>query len=404
MKILYTSAVCSVRLLDWLYKTSVKKPMYSIQKFHRLLLKGFVANHIDVQTLTTIPVSTNNHRKKSWNVNTETEDGISYKYVPFFNFAGIKQIWTFIYAFFYTLVWGINNRKEKRLICDVLNISVCFGSLLASKIIGLKSVGIVTDMPGLMVSGSNGQSFIKKTITKINKSYLNSFDYYVFLTEYMNPVINTKKRPYLIMEGLVDTDMKDLIVGDYEKQVPRDIIYAGGLYEEYGIKKLLDAFMLIDIKDVSLSLYGNGALVPYIEECCKKDKRVHYYGVLPNDKIVEEELKATLLVNPRPTDKEFTLYSFPSKTMEYMVSGTPVLTTKLPGIPDEYFEYLYIFKDESIDGFKQELLYILSLPEDVLKKKGCDARDFVLHTKNNTIQAQRIANMISQQHEKIQVH
>ena len=54
MKILYTSAVCSVRLLDWLYKTSVKKPMYSIQKFHRLLLKGFVANHIDVQTLTTI--------------------------------------------------------------------------------------------------------------------------------------------------------------------------------------------------------------------------------------------------------------------------------------------------------------------------------------------------------------
>ena len=63
-------------------------------------------------------------------------------------------------------------------------------------------------------------------------------------------------------------------------------------------------------------------------------------------------------------------------------------------IPDEYFEYLYIFKDESIDGFKQELLYILSLPEDVLKKKGCDARDFVLHTKNNTIQAQRIANML----------
>ena len=55
---------------------------------------------------------------------------------------------------------------------------------------------------------------------------------------------------------------------------------------------------------------------------------------------VAEELKATLLVNPRPTTEEFTIYSFPSKNMEYMASGTPLLTTKLPGMPEEYHQYV----------------------------------------------------------------
>ena len=395
MKVLYVSTVCSLGLLDWLYRTSVSKPMYSIQKFHRLVLKGLVANQVQVQTLTAIPVNTSNHCKKIWSAKNEAEDGINYKYIPFINLTGLKQILIFIYAFVYVLVWGIKKTKDKRLICDVLNISICSGSLLASKIIGLKSVGIVTDMPGLMVGNSNNRTCIKKIISTINKSYLKSFDYYVFLTEYMNPVINTKKKPYLIMEGLVDAEMKNIFFECYEKPVSRNIIYAGGLYEQYGLKMLIDAFMMIDIENVTLSLYGNGPLVPYIIECSRKDCRIHYYGVFPNDEIVEEELKATILVNPRPTNEEFTLYSFPSKNMEYMVSGTPVLTTKLPGMPTEYYKYVYLFQDESVKGFKQDLIRILSLPEDELRNRGLKAKEFVLSEKNNIIQANRIKKLIS---------
>ena len=36
---------------------------------------------------------------------------------------------------------------------------------------------------------------------------------------------------------------------------------------------------------------------------------------LRNDRVVEEQLRATLLVNPRPTAAAFTKYSFPSKNM-----------------------------------------------------------------------------------------
>ena len=393
MKILYSSSVCSNMLLNYLYNTSTKKPMYSIQKFHWLLLKGFVKNDVDVQTLSAIPISSQNHKRKIWKVASEIEDGIHYKYIPFLNIPFIRQIGIFIYSFLYTLFWGMRKRKEKRLICDVLNISVCLGSLIASRLIGLKSVGIVTDMPGLMVGGS--KSFLSNLITRINKSYLSSFDYYVFLTEQMNPVLNIHKRPFIVMEGLVDVDMQITPHEEWTSDMKRNIIYAGGLYERYGVKMLIEAFMQTSFDDVTFSIYGMGEMEQQIREYEKKDSRIHYFGAVPNSKVVEEELKATLLINPRPTHEEFTQYSFPSKNMEYMVSGTPVLTTRLPGMPVEYYPYVFLFDEESMEGYKRKLDEILSLPYETMQAKGELGKRFVMMNKNSTIQVFGIVKLIN---------
>ena len=40
-----------------------------------------------------------------------------------------------------------------------------------------------------------------------------------------------------------------------------------------------------------------------------------------------------MLINPRTNEGVYTQYSFPSKTMEYMRAGKPVLCCKLDGIP-----------------------------------------------------------------------
>lgn len=85
-----------------------------------------------------------------------------------------------------------------------------------------------------------------------------------------------------------------------------------------------------------------------LKNICKRHSNIKYFGVIPNDYVVNKELKATILINPRPTNEEYTKYSFSSKNMEYMVFGTPVLTTKLSGMPEEYYPYVYLFKDESI--------------------------------------------------------
>ena len=366
--------------------------MYSIQKFHRLLVEGLKHNQAEVKVLSSIPVSPT-HKKKLWYSITHIENEVEYKTIPFLNFSIIKQICIFIYSFLYTFIWGVKSTNEKRLICDVLNISICLGALSAAKLLGLKATGIVTDMPGLMV-GVNNKRHIQKFITAVNKSYLSSFDSYILLTEYMNPIINTKNKPYIIMEGLVDSEMGLCPHDDFNTQEERIVIYAGGLYERYGVKMLLDAFMQTPFTNVRFDIYGSGDMSAVMNEYQKQDSRIHYYGVVPNDTIVEAELKATLLINPRPTHEEFTKYSFPSKNMEYMVSGTPVLTTKLPGMPKEYYKYVFLFDNETVDGYKKTLTDVLSLSNEDLYLKGKSAKEFVLKNKNNNVQGKRILTLL----------
>ena len=118
-------------------------------------------------------------------------------------------------------------------------------------------------------------------------------------------------------------------------------------------------------------------------------------GVAPNDVVVEEELRATLLVNPRPTNEDYTKYSFPSKNMEYMASGTPVLTTKLPGMPEEYYPYVYLLEEESAEGMAKALKEILSKPAEELAQKGAAAKKFVMEKKNNISQAKKLLDMLN---------
>jgi len=102
---------------------------------------------------------------------------------------------------------------------------------------------------------------------------------------------------------------------------------------------------------------------------------------------------SSILVNPRANNEEYTKYSFPSKIMEYMSSGTPVIAYKLDGIPDEYYKYLYQV-EAGEDGLFVTLREILSKSDRELEDKGQLAKGFVLTKKNSEIQAAKIIKMI----------
>ena len=221
---------------------------------------------------------------------------------------------------------------------------------------------------------------------------MGKYDGYVLMTEQMNQLINTKKKPYRIIEGMVDCKIKMNSV-NVNKKSTKIILYSGGLYEEYGVKVLIEAFMLLSQKNISLSIYGSGSMVNDIKRFSEIDSRIHYYGVIANDEVVKAQQKATLLVNVRPSDQEYTKYSFPSKNIEYMASGTAVATTILPGIPAEYYDYVYVLDTENIEGIRCTLDTILSKPFDELKNKGASAKAFVINHKSNYHQAHKISQI-----------
>ena len=80
--------------------------------------------------------------------------------------------------------------------------------------------------------------------------------------------------------------------------------------------------------------------------------------------------------------------------MEYMASATPVLTTRLPGMPKEYYPYVNFIDDESPRGIARALEAVFSRTEADLGRQGQAARDFVLKERNNRVQAGKILEML----------
>lgn len=394
---LYISALSSEAVIESIYNKTGLNPGFAVQKFSRLLVKGFVRNGIDASVLS-VPPFTRKYSRSLWkSIRSESENGIRYKYIPFIDLPFLKHLCISIYSFTYVLRWGVKDRRNRAIVCDVLCISSSMGSLLASKLCGVKSVAIVTDIYDQMVgrtpSGLN--AIIKKLAGILNKKYVGSFDKYVLLTEDMNEKVNPKQKPFVVMEALCDEKLADDVFAPTLKTLPKVIMYAGGLEERYGLKMLVESFKTIPDNNIELHLYGSGSYVEELIGETKADSRIKFWGVKSNDEIVEAESKATLLVNPRFTTEEFTRYSFPSKNMEYMVSGTPVLTTKLPGMPKEYYPFVYLIDEESVEGYARAISETLRQSDESLMEKGRLARNFVLKNKNKVFQADRIIKFIN---------
>ena len=90
-------------------------------------------------------------------------------------------------------------------------------------------------------------------------------------------------------------------------------------------------------------------------------------------------------------------YSFPSKDIEYLVSGTPTLIYQLPGIPTEYYDYCYSLgpNELSVADLGKKINEILSLPDSINEALGQSARNFIIEKKNYKVQAEKITKLIS---------
>lgn len=272
------------------------------------------------------------------------------------------------------------------MVVDCLNRGAALSAQLAARLRGCRCVGIVTDLPDML----GGSSFSRKLANYVIAHCTD----YVLLTQAMNERLNKGGKPYVILEGHADITMREKKPSLSRKAKERICFYAGGVSKQYGLGNLVNGFRQADLPNARLHIYGPGDYVKELQQITASDDRIFYGGMLMNSEIVEKEREATLLVNPRPTVEEFVKYSFPSKTMEYMASGTPVLTTRLPGMPEEYYSHVYFIDDESADGIAHALTQVLAHSDEELFDKGCAARAFVLDSRNNVIQAAKILDML----------
>ncbi len=398
MDILLVSNSCSDRKYKEICSKRTREMIDPQQKFFRLLAEGMACdNNTTVKVMPVLPLSASSYPQRVFHHEIERENGVEYDYVPFYNGRILRYVTLFFSMFYNTLKWcgHLNDKENSFLITDPLMMMASMPARLACKIMGVKTCALVTDVPIYVTYMRKDKKGLRKEISKIYNKIADTdtkkFDKYITLTESINSWVNIKNKPYIVIEGVAD--YHDTSISEVYGNV---LMYAGGVYEMYGVKTLVDAFIKLGIEDVELHIYGKGTYTYDIEQISKVHPNIKYMGCLPPEGIVQKEKEALLLINPRPCDEAFSKYSFPSKTIEYMLSGTPVVSTKLPGIPPEYNDYIYFFESDSEKDISEKLYELLIIDRNELRKKGRDAHKFILNNKTSIKQASKILDFLKE--------
>lgn len=230
----------------------------------------------------------------------------------------------------------------------------------------------------------------KKKINIVNEN-IGKFDSYVVLTEKIAEALDLSTKKHIVIEGMYNPNSDTFDVGRKERRI---FLYAGGLHKRYGVIDLVEAFSKLTSKNTELWICGSGDAEGAIKEYAQKDSRIKYFGVVSHDEVIKKQHEASFLVNPRHSSENFINYSFPSKTIEYMASGTPIIMCRLGCLPKDYLKYLLFFNDETIDGMTKTMSDALNLSNEDIDALGKNARNFIINNKTPKVQVKKILEMI----------
>lgn len=260
---------------------------------------------------------------------------------------------------------------------------------------GVKIVLIVPDLPEFMSESKNILYLTLKRIDKyyINK-YLNTVDKFVLLSDYMYNKLPIHDKDWVRIEGICSVSPESNIPIKANKTT---FLYTGTLDKRYNILDLIEAFIKLNDKETFLWICGTGNCEEQVKQYANEFPNIIYFGQVTRKEVLMKQKTATILINPRKPDLEFTRYSFPSKTMEYLASGTPLLMYKLPSIPKEYDEHILYIEDlvPIEDNYKlyESMKKVVRLSQLELEEKGKIAQKFVLSKKTSKEQVKKMLKL-----------
>lgn len=394
MKLLYIGCFVEPSQRDFIENRAMAAVTISATTFQNAFLSGFEDSSIKPEIINCPDIGSWPFRCRKIRIPSSTSvyHGMKCFNVPFFNITYIKRF-SIEYSLKKAIDRWMSNNKDEQVVVVVY--SVLYPYLRAAlhakqKYKKVNVCCIVLDLPEYF---NDDNSFLTRLVpSDTEKLYkmVNQIDSFVLLTKYMTEPLTVGSRPWLLIEGIY-APMNRVSTN----KVSKTILYTGKLDLRFGIRSLVDNFCKITDNDCQLWICGDGNERSYIEEKCKTDNRIKYFGRVKQEIVFEMQQQASLLINPRKPEGEYTKYSFPSKTMEYMASGTPVIMYRLPGLPIEYEDNLILLKDSSDEELVDTLSLWLNKTQEELDVIGYKAREFILNNKTSKYQTSRFINFIN---------
>lgn len=354
-KVFYLGGILTDEEVNYCIENSINYDM-AANNFQNKFIKGFKENNINI-TCINVPFLSYHHLKKKNTVRIINDNNTNDE-VDFYNYKYINSMFKY-----YALKKAIKNIDFSNSIIFSYSIHTPFLKILKhikTNFNDVKVIQIVPDLPQYMNLTSKSKiiySLLKKIEIFFIESLLKNVDFFVPFTRLMmDDFLQKYQKPFYVMEGVIDfkNELTNTIKEDSNNF---QVVYAGSLNKKYGVGKLIKAFEYINEENIKLKLCGNGDLVDFLEN--NKFKNIEYLGVLSPEQTTILINNADLLINPREANEKYTRYSFPSKLFEYMSSGNKILCFKLPGIPSDYFQFMYFFESNLEKDMANEIVNTL---------------------------------------------
>lgn len=278
----------------------------------------------------------------------------------------------------YMINWCKVNKESEKVIFiinSMLNISI--PTLLMKLLFNCKIVSFTIDTPIAYLNTKSGINYyISKGYYNLSLNILKKFDGIVLLNKKAYKLLKLRIPYHISKIGFNPEDYKDIEdIGN--KSSKRIITYSGTLVEYNGINQLLSSFEYINDNNIVLNIYGDGPLKDTVIKAATQKENIFYCGLIDNKEMMNSLRSSDIVINPRITMDEVNNYTFPSKLIEYLLSGAAVLTTRINSIPREYDDFVYYIEDESPKGIASAVIKLLNIPKSNKKEKAILSKKYL---------------------------
>lgn len=259
------------------------------------------------------------------------------------------------------------------------------------RLFGIKAFVVLTDGPGIMLATDGRLRRVLKLVDRfVVRLLLKGMTGVVALAPALAAEL-ARGKPALIFPGIISDDWAAAVALRGPEIPGFTVTYAGGIEANYGAALLVGAARMSP--ETTFRLCGKGH---YADEArLSAPANVVFPGFLGQDAVANELLAASLLINPRPTSSEFSARSFPSKLLEYLATGRPVMTTRIASIPAELVGSFYYIDDETPEGVARAIAGVAALPLEERRRFGAAARQTALDNFGEAAVAKKLLDSLA---------
>lgn len=135
------------------------------------------------------------------------------------------------------------------------------------------------------------------------------------------------------------------------------LLYAGDFSDLAGIKVFTEQFISLDPAGMELHIYGRGD-GKVLEDLAQQNDKIKFIGFVDQDVLKSGMGQAYAFINPRNEELDFKLNTFPSKMLEYLSFGKPILSTQLKSVPSRYNQFLVLYQSNDIESLRKGIQQI----------------------------------------------